>query len=97
MANIKSQKKRIITSEKKRAANAAFKSGMRTAIKKVKVAVAAKDLEAAEKALPVAVALIDKSVKGNVQHINTASRQKSEIMSLVSALKKELADKAEAK
>ena len=42
MANIKSQKKRILVAEKRRKANASFKSKMRTAIKKVRLAVEAK-------------------------------------------------------
>lgn len=94
MANIKSQKKRIITNEKRRLANASFKSAMRTAIKKVRVAVEAKDLEAAEKALPVAISLIDKSVHNRIQHINTASRQKAHCMASVAALKASLASEA---
>lgn len=87
MANIKSQKKRILTNERNRQANASFKSEMRTAIKKVKVAVENKDLELAEKLLPEAVALIDKSVKDGVQALNTASRQKSSLMKAVNSLK----------
>ncbi len=93
MANIKSQKKRVITNEKRRMANASFKSSMRTAIKKVRLAVEAGDLEAAEKALPIAVSLIDKSVGRGVQHINTASRQKAHCMASVASLR---ASKAQA-
>ena len=47
MANIKSQVKRIKTNEKARARNVAAKSELRTACKKVRLAVEAKDLEAA--------------------------------------------------
>ncbi len=94
MANIKSQQKRIITNEKRRLANQAFKSSMRTAIKKVRLAVEAKDLAAAEAALPIAVSLIDKSVQEGIQHINTASRQKSHCMASVAELKAALASEA---
>ena len=43
--------------------------------------------ELAEKLLPEAVALIDKSVKEGIQALNTASRQKSSLMKAVNALK----------
>lgn len=90
MANIKSQQKRILTNEKSRQANASFKSKMRTAIKKVNAAVAAKNLELAETLLNEAVSLIDKSVKEGVQKLNTASRQKSALMNAVNGLKAEV-------
>ncbi len=87
MANIKSQQKRILIDERNRQHHAAFKSKMRTAIKKVKAACDAKDLALAEKLLPEAIALIDKSVKEGIQALNTASRQKSSLMRAVNALK----------
>ena len=74
MANIKSQKKRILTNERNRQANVAFRSKMRTSIKKVKAACEKKDLALAEQLLPLAVSLIDKSVKEGIQKQNTASR-----------------------
>lgn len=46
-----------------------------------------KDLVLAEKLLPEAIALIDKSVKEGIQALNTASRQKSSLMRAVNALK----------
>lgn len=87
MANIKSQKKRILTNERNRQANVAFRSKMRTSIKKVKAACEKKDLALAEQLLPLAVSLIDKSVKEGIQKQNTASRQKSSLMLAVNALK----------
>ena len=86
MANIKQQIKRNRTNEKSRQRNASFKSQVRTAIKKVKVAVQAGDKEAANKALPKAISLIDKSVDKGVQHKNTAARQKSSLTTLVNSL-----------
>ena len=47
MANIKSQKKRIITNEKRRMRNRAVKSELKTAVRHVKDAVAAGDGAAA--------------------------------------------------
>jgi small subunit ribosomal protein S20 len=87
MANIKSQIKRIGTNEKARVRNASAKSAVRTSIKKVRLAVEAKDLAKAEEALRAAERLIDKSVSDGIQHKNTASRQKSEIRRLVNSLK----------
>lgn len=87
MANIKSQIKRIGTSEKARQRNAAAKSRLRTAAKKVKLAVEAKDLVAAETLLNTAYCYIDKSVSDGVQHKNTAARQKAELGRLVNTLR----------
>ena len=50
MANIKSQKKRIITAEKARQRNKAVRSELKTAIKAVRAAVEANDVEAAQAA-----------------------------------------------
>lgn len=86
MANIKSQKKRIITSEKARVRNVHCKSKLRTAIKAVKLDVQKKDKEASQKDLKLAVSLIDRSVSKGIQHKKTAARQKSEIQNLVNSL-----------
>ena len=87
MANIKSQIKRNRTNELARERNKAAKSALRTASKKVRLAVEAKDLAAAEKNLVEAFRLIDKSVSDGIQHKNTASRQKGELQRLVNSLK----------
>ena len=55
MANIKSAKKRVITSQVRADRNKAIKSKVKTYIKKVDAAVAAGDKAAAEAALPVAI------------------------------------------
>ena len=87
MANIKSQIKRIGTNEKARQRNVSAKSAIRTAVKKVKAAVEAKDVKAAEELLNKAFVLIDKSVSDGIQHKNKAARQKSELSRLVNSLK----------
>ena len=86
MANIKSQIKRIGTNEKARQRNASKKSAIRTASKKVRLAVEAKDKEKAVALLNDAFRLIDKSVNDGVQHKNTAARQKAELSRLVNSL-----------
>lgn len=85
MANIKSSKKRILTAERNAARNVAFKSSIKTAMKK------ALELgkEGESKDLQAAVAkvyqLCDKAVGKGILHKNTAARKKSR---LVIALKK---------
>lgn len=83
MANIKSQIKRIGTNEKARQRNASAKSAIRTAMKKVRVAVSNGDLENAKVLLNLAYSRIDKSVSDGIQHKNTAARQKAELAKLV--------------
>ena len=87
MANIKSQIKRIETNEKARALNAAMKSQVRTAIKKVEKAILAKDVAIANALFVEAVALIDKSVSSKVQSAGAGSRQKSSLQRRLNALK----------
>ena len=50
MANIKSQKKRVLTNEKAHLRNVAVKSGLKTAIRATREAIAAGDKAAAEAA-----------------------------------------------
>ncbi len=88
MANIKSQVKRIQTNEKARARNSAIKSEVRTAIKKVRLAVGEGKIEEAQAAFLVAISLIDQAVSKGVEHKNTAARQKSHLQVLVNSLKK---------
>ena len=87
MANIKSQIKRNRTNEKARQRNASAKSAVRTACKKVRLAVEAKDLAKAEELLKAAFRLIDKTVSDGIQHENTAARQKGELQRLVNSIK----------
>ena len=88
MANIKQQKKRILTNEKSRVRNISYKSTVRTAIKAVRVAVEKKDLELANTKLVLAFSVIDRSVSKGIQKKGTADRQKSNIQNLVNSLKK---------
>ncbi|PQZ93838.1 30S ribosomal protein S20 [Arthrobacter sp. MYb227] len=86
MANIKSQKKRILTNEKARQRNAAVKSELKTAIRAVNTAVVAEDKAAAEAALVVAGRKIDKAATKGVLHMNNAANHKSAIAKKVNAL-----------
>ncbi len=88
MANIKQQKKRVLTNEKARLRNVSYKSKLRTAVKAVRVAVAANDLEKATAALNKAFSIIDRSVVKGIEAKGTAKRQKSNLQNLVNGLKK---------
>ncbi|ATZ16362.1 small subunit ribosomal protein S20 [Entomoplasma freundtii] len=81
MANIKSQKKRILTNEKSRLANKAFNSQIKTAIKKAEIA---KKEDAADKneLITSAVSLVDQGVKKGIIKPNKAARVKSHLMSI---------------
>ena len=79
MANIKSQKKRALTNLKKQNAKAGEKSALKTAIKAVKVAVAANDKEAATVAFNTASKLLDKSIISGIKKKNYVARQKSRL------------------
>ena len=85
MANIKSAKKRVITSQVRADRNKAIKSKVKTYIK-VDAAVAAGDKAAAEAALPVAIAEISKAASKGIFHKNTAARKVSRITKAVNTL-----------
>ena len=83
MANIKSQKKRILTNEKARLRNNAVKSELKTATRKVKAAVEAQNQEAAVEALRFVNRKLDKAVSKGVLHKNNAANKKSGLAALV--------------
>ncbi|MFQ9984806.1 MAG: 30S ribosomal protein S20 [Lachnospiraceae bacterium] len=83
MANIKSAKKRILVNQTKAARNKAIKSRVKTSIKKVEAAVAAKDSAAAKAALLSTISEIDKAASKGVYHKNTASRKVSRLSKAV--------------
>ena len=87
MANTLSAKKRIIKSEKARAANRARKSTIRTFTKKAITAAEAGDFAAAEKFQKVSQSLIDKAAKGSTLHRNTAARRKARIAKRIASLR----------
>ena len=87
MANIKSQKKRILTAEKARQRNKAVRSELKTAIKAVRTAVEAGQLEDAQVAANKASRLLDKAASKGIVHKNQAAQRKSGVQKLVNALK----------
>jgi len=88
VANIKSQKKRILTAEKARQRNKAVRSELKTAIKAVRTAVEAGQLEDAQVAANKASRLLDKAASKGIVHKNQAAQRKSGIQKLVNTLNK---------
>lgn len=86
MANIKSAKKRILVNETKATRNKAIKSKVKTAVKKVEAAVAAKDAETAKTALRAAIVEISKAGTKGVYHKKTVSRKISRLSKAVSSI-----------
>lgn len=83
MANIKSAKKRILVTEKRTARNKSIKSQVKTSIKKVEAAAAAKNKDEAQAALTAAASTIAKAAKRGVYHKNNAARKVSRLAKLV--------------
>ena len=79
MANIKSSKKRILTAEKNAERNVAFKSSIKTALKKALELGKSEDKEALATAVSKVYQLCDKAVSKGILHKNTAARKKSRL------------------
>lgn len=86
MPQHKSASKRMRQDRVIRDRNAAVRSQMRTAIKKVRQTA---EKEEAQKSLLSAVSIIDKTVSKGVIHKNTADRYKSRLTKLVNSLPSE--------
>lgn len=86
MANHKSAKKRIKQNEKRYQRNKAVRTETRTAIKKVRAAVAENTNDTALENLHAAKSAIDKAAKKGVLHRNTAARKISRLTKLVNTL-----------
>ncbi len=79
MANIKSAKKRILVSRTKTERNKSIRSSVKTAMKKVFVAIESGDKAAAQTALVSATKLIESAASKGVYHKNNASRKVSRL------------------
>ena len=86
MANIKSAKKRILTTETRTARNKAIRSKVKTSIKKVEAAISAGDKAAAQACFLAATSEIDKACTKGVYHKNNASRKISHLSKAVSGM-----------
>jgi len=79
MAHSRTARKNIRKSERRRAENKGALSTLRTRVKQVRKAVAAKDGPAAQAALPHAQKVLDKAAKAHRIHPNKAARLKSRL------------------
>jgi small subunit ribosomal protein S20 len=77
MANIASQKKRILRSERERAENRLLTSTVKTHFRRLESAVEAGDSSTVEKEQRELVSKIDKAVQKGAMHKNTGARKKS--------------------
>ncbi|RSX55988.1 30S ribosomal protein S20 [Bifidobacterium dolichotidis] len=86
MANIKSQKKRVLTNEKAHLRNVAVKSALKTAVRHVREAIAAGDKALAEEKFAIASRALDKAASKGVIHKNQAANRKSSLALQINAL-----------
>ena len=82
MPNIKSAKKRVLTSAKKRENNNVVEQKTKTSIKKFVKEVEAGNKKEAKEKLDVAIKNIDKATSSGLMHKNKAARQKSRLMKM---------------
>lgn len=84
MPNIKSAKKRVLTSERNRLRNHAYKSAIRTALKRVHESLSAKgDAAEVQTRVNKAFSLIDRAILKGILHKNTGSRYKGRLVKAV--------------
>ncbi len=87
MANIKSQKKRILITAEENKRNSAIRSRVRNAVKKYNLAISNKDIELAEQLLPVTISIIDRAKSDGVYHKNSAARKISHLNKALNNIK----------
>ncbi|MGC6478305.1 MAG: 30S ribosomal protein S20 [Ilumatobacteraceae bacterium] len=81
MANIKSQKKRILTNAKAAERNRAVRSELKTRVKTATASAGSDD----GSSVRLAMSKIDRAVAKGVLHKNTAARKKSRLMQKINA------------
>ncbi len=86
MAHTKSALKAIRQTAKRRVRNRHHISGLRTAIKKLRTAIAVGDAKQAQELLPETVSVIDRSIQKGVLQRNAAARYKSRLTTQVNKL-----------
>ena len=86
MANTAQARKRARQSLKRNAHNAAQRSELRTAIKKVRKAIAAGDKTQAEAQFRASQSIIDTIADKKIFHKNAAARHKSRLVAAIKAM-----------
>lgn len=85
MPNIKSAKKRALQTTKRQLVNQARRSSVKTAVKKVMIAIESSDIEAAKKLFIEAESKLAKARGKGLLHHNTAARKISRLAKKVAA------------
>ena len=85
MANIASQKKRILRSERERSENRLLTSTVKTHFRRLEAAVEGGDAEAIANEHRELVSKIDKAVQRGALHRNTGARKKSKAAKLAAS------------
>ena len=86
MANIHSQVKRNLRTERERQENRRYSSSVKTYFRHLEQAVEAKDAEQAQTAYRELSSRIDRAARTGVFHKNTAARKKSRAARLVNGI-----------
>jgi small subunit ribosomal protein S20 len=81
VANIKSQKKRILTNAKAADRNCAVRSELKTRVKSATASIGTDD----DSSLRIAMSKIDRAVAKGILHKNPAARKKSRLMQKINA------------
>jgi len=87
MPNTASAKKRMRQDAVRRSRNRSTKSALRTQVRKVREAIAAKDAEQSQSEFRALVKKLDRAASRNVIHANAAARTKSRLSAAIKALK----------
>jgi small subunit ribosomal protein S20 len=87
MPNTPSAKKRMRQDAVRRVRNRATKTTLRNQLRKVREAIAAKEVETSQTEFKTLVQKLDKAAAHNVIHKNRAARTKSRLSSAIKALK----------
>jgi len=86
MANIKSAKKRVLIAQRNTEKNVAFKTSIKTAVKKVLACAASEDRSELNALLSKVYQLCDKAAGKGILHKNTAARKKSRLTKAVNKI-----------
>jgi len=86
MANSAQARKRARQAVKQRAHNTSLRSTLRTAIKRVRQAIAAGDKSAAQTVFSQSMAVVDRIADKKIIHKNKAARHKSRLSAQIKAL-----------
>jgi small subunit ribosomal protein S20 len=87
MPNTASAKKRMRQDSVRRTRNRATKSNLRTQLRKIREAIAAKDMEKSQAEFRTLVKKLDRAASRNVIHPNAAARTKSRVSAAIKAAK----------